>query len=395
MNKFIVFSATFFAFAQLSIASSLQQNSIDCSNLGLLVTSSSESNINMVFSPYSGIDILSQIWTVYSTDGDFIMTSVNESMNTYLGNNISLSDSVEVCLEVTDIYEESCEVCDTLFYNGPINEWISINSLDLLYQIDCDSLEVFIEFESENEIIMGSNATDFEGLFLYNWLITDNNGNSLSTNSNVDLSESEIDTIVSCLNTTDEYAQNCELCEVLVWDGNNWSIYIAPEEPILIVENVEHVDTTEYSESVNVLIDITNNDSEDFVDEIILNFRSYSVEEEAYSDSIYNFSVNANEIYSGESYSMSIDIAVTPQSFQYSGDNLVVIWPSTVSPVPVDTSFTLIYIREDRTSIPVFNNGISDGGEPYFDLFGREFTNWNDIPSGTVFIRKGKKYLKF
>ena len=144
MNKLIVFVVTFFAFAQLTVASSLPQD-IDCSNLELMVTSSSESSLSMVYSPYSGIDIISQNWIAYSTDGDFIVSSINVDLSyIYLGDNISLFDSIEVCLEVTDINQESCEVCDTLFYNGPINEWISINSPDINYEINCDSVDVFI-----------------------------------------------------------------------------------------------------------------------------------------------------------------------------------------------------------------------------------------------------------
>ena len=293
MNKLIVFVVTFFAFAQLTVASSLPQD-IDCSNLELMVTSSSESSLSMVYSPYSGIDIISQNWIAYSTDGDFIVSSINVDLsNIYLGDNISLFDSIEVCLEVTDINQESCEVCDTLFYNGPINEWISINSPDINYEINCDSVDVFIFSESETQVLMGSNVYDFEGSLSYYWVISDNNGNSLSANSIVDLSESETDTIVSCLTTIDEYNENCQICETLAWDGYNWSIFEGADEPILSVESVMHTDTAEYGSSFPVFLNLVNNDDVVFEEDIILNFFAYSEQQMELPDTA-SFTIDLN-----------------------------------------------------------------------------------------------------
>ena len=397
MNKLIVFVATFFAFAQLMVASSLPQD-IDCSNLQLMVTSSSESSLNMVYNPYSGIDIISQNWIAYSTDGDFIVSSINVDLsNIYLGDNISLFDSIEVCLEVTDINQESCEVCDTLFYNGPINEWISINSPDINYEIDCDSVEVFIFSESENEVLMGSNVYDFEGLLSYYWVISDNNGNSLSANSIVDLSESETDTIVSCLTTIDEYNVNCQICETLAWDGYNWHIFEGADEPILSVESVMHTDTAEYGSSFPVFLNLVNNDDGVLEEDIILNFFAYSEQQMELPDTAsFTIDLNAtNGIGPGESIPLSINIPVNLQTFQYSGDNLVVIWPSVVSPVLTDTSITTIYIKDGPASInPIpIDNSFTQGY--YYDLLGKEYKSWNDIPKGTIYLREGRKYLKF
>ena len=64
---------------------------------------------------------------------------------------------------MTATNSDVCEVCDTLFYNGPINEWISINAENLAIDLDCEDIELNISSSNNYQIVMNSNVNETEG----------------------------------------------------------------------------------------------------------------------------------------------------------------------------------------------------------------------------------------
>ena len=83
------------------------------------------------------------------------------------------------------------------------------------------------------------------------------------------------------------------------------------------------------------------------------------------------------------------------QLYQQVGDNLVVIWPSFVVPVTIDTSTTPLYVIPPITSINDMIPHINKAPSYYiYDVLGRRYDNINNIPTGSMYIRDGKKYIR-
>ena len=83
------------------------------------------------------------------------------------------------------------------------------------------------------------------------------------------------------------------------------------------------------------------------------------------------------------------------QLYQQAGDNLVVIWPSFVIPVTIDTSTTPLYVIPPITSINDMISHINKAPSYYiYDVLGRRYDNINNIPIGSIYIRDGKKYIR-
>ncbi len=84
-----------------------------------------------------------------------------------------------------------------------------------------------------------------------------------------------------------------------------------------------------------------------------------------------------------------------PQLYQQAGDNLVVIWPSFVVPVTIDTSITPLYVIPPTTSINEMIPPSNKAPSYYiYDVLGRRYNNINYIPIGSMYIRDGKKYIR-
>ena len=79
--------------------------------------------------------------------------------------------------------------------------------------------------------------------------------------------------------------------------------------------------------------------------------------------------------------------------YQQSGDNLVVIWPSSVVPLTTDTSITPVFIKETTSKIKDYFIS-KENNAKVVDLLGRDYDSEYDIPRGTIYIKKGKKYIK-
>ncbi len=94
-------------------------------------------------------------------------------------------------------------------------------------------------------------------------------------------------------------------------------------------------------------------------------------------------------------YDLNSPLNVCTQLYQQAGDNLVVIWPSFVVPVTIDTSITPLYVIPPTTSINEMIFPINKAPSYYiYDVLGRRYDNINDIPIGVMYIRDGKKYIK-
>ena len=92
---------------------------------------------------------------------------------------------------------------------------------------------------------------------------------------------------------------------------------------------------------------------------------------------------------------LNIPLNGGPQLYQQAGDNLVVIWPSFVVPVTIDTSITPLYVIPPTTSINEMIPLINKAPSYYiYDILGRRYDNINHISIGSMYIRDGKKYIR-
>jgi hypothetical protein len=194
---------------------------MNCELLGIMITSSTESSINMI----SNTDLcmppslgpFSYVWTGYTTSGEFIEMYSSETLSIYLGDDIYLNDSVVICMELTAANQEGCEVCDTLFYNGAVYEWISINNPDQAVDLDCELIEIEIATQNDDYIEMTSNAFEIDGVLTYTWATNGQYGNTFYFDENT-----LYDTIVSCMSILDQYNETCEVCETFVLTDYGW-----------------------------------------------------------------------------------------------------------------------------------------------------------------------------
>ena len=97
----------------------------------------------------------------------------------------------------------------------------------------------------------------------------------------------------------------------------------------------------------------------------------------------------------GDSIIFEVLINGGAQLYQQAGDNLVVIWPSFVTPISSDTSITPLYVLPPVTSVNELNYPIYEESDNFiYDLLGRRYYNINTLIKGTMYIRDGKKYIK-
>lgn len=294
-----------------NVWSIISDTEMNCENLGITVTSSSESSINMTsnaeFCMDQSLGPFTYSWSAYSTDGDFIVWSSNEYLNTYLDNNISLTDSIDICFGLTAANGDICEVCDTLFYNGPINEWISINAENIAVDLDCEDIELNISSSNDYQIIMNSNANETEGVFVYYWLVYDFFDNIISSSSSIVLDQNmSYDSLNVCISIVDEYDENCDVCETIYWSGESWSmdtndIYDVTDYLYTICDTLEVISEVSTEEwvilSTNLFfLDYLN--SNNLLDEISFNWESWGNDLVSESSSnIIFYAPNSEEDY--------------------------------------------------------------------------------------------------
>ncbi|MDB2368824.1 hypothetical protein N9V43_00920 [Flavobacteriales bacterium] len=157
------------------------------------------------------------------------------------------------------------------------------------------------------------------------------------------------------------------------------------------VEGVIHADTISYGSQLYLDYWIVNKDTVPFSSEIDIRMGVASVGEPI---QITVSLVSLNEsIAAGDSIPFNSVLSVTPQLFQQSGDNLVVIWPSSAAPILADTSYTSIYIKETTALIPDYDS-LQGESSKITDLLGREYPSIHSIPNGTIFLKNGKRFIK-
>lgn len=247
----------------------------------------------------------------------------------------------------------------------------SVNYFLVNTDFNCEALEIQTYANSQYYFIAETNANQLVGLtsplsfywFAFNQdLVFNNNGSAapevLNDNTN--------DTIDICLFVEDNIGNNCYLCDSLAWNGSQWE------------EINSNLTTYNFESAINITMGIVPvGDPLENLIEIPL--ETYYPQEESFlpGDSIF--------------YSSMIDIAV--QNFQQAGDNLVVIWPSTIAPHAPDTSFTQIYVLEDTANIDIVNNPNDIKEGKVYDLYGREYSSISKVPYNNIFIHNKKKYL--
>ena len=124
---------------------------------------------------------------------------------------------------------------------------------------------------------------------------------------------------------------------------------------IVSVEGVSHADKVQYAAtfSLNFWFVNTGNTSL-FMDSITANISISPVSVAPPNWQILTFTQNIPQGIFAPGDSISILNTVLnggPQLYQQAGDNIVVIWPSFVTPVTIDTSFTPLYVLPNPSSI--------------------------------------------
>ena len=165
------------------------------------------------------------------------------------------------------------------------------------------------------------------------------------------------------------------------------------------VEGVWHADSVQYAAPFSLGFWFVNTGNTSLLDSVITaNIAISPVNAATQNWQILTFTQNIPQgvFAPGDSlYMLNNPLNGGPQLYQQAGDNLVVIWPSFVVPVTIDTSITPLYVIPPITSINEMIPPINKAPSYYiYDVLGRRYDNINDIPIGVIYIRDGKKYIR-
>jgi len=168
---------------------------------------------------------------------------------------------------------------------------------------------------------------------------------------------------------------------------------------VVSVEGVWHADTVQYAAPFSLGFWFINTGNTSILDSVITaNIVIAPVNAAPQNWQILTFTQNIPQgvFEPGDSlYMLNTPLNGGVQLYQQAGDNLVVIWPSFVVPVTIDTSITALYVIPPITSINEMIPPINKAPSYYiYDVLGRRYDNINDIPIGVMYIRDGKKYIK-
>ena len=168
---------------------------------------------------------------------------------------------------------------------------------------------------------------------------------------------------------------------------------------VVSVEGVWHADTVQYAAPFSLGFWFVNTGNTSILDSVITaNIVISPVNAAPQNWQILTFTQNIPQgiFAAGDSlYMLNNPLNGGPQLYQQAGDNLVVIWPSFVVPVTIDTSITPLYVIPTTTSInemiPPFD---TDSSFYIYDILGRRYDNIKHISIGSMYIRDGKKYIR-
>ena len=165
------------------------------------------------------------------------------------------------------------------------------------------------------------------------------------------------------------------------------------------VEGVWHADSVQYAAPFSLGFWFVNTGNTSLLDSVITaNIAISPVNAATQNWQILTFTQNIPQgvFAPGDSlYMLNNPLNGGPQLYQQAGDNLVVIWPSFVVPVTIDTSITPLYVIPPTTSINEMIPPINKAPSYYiYDVLGRRYDNINHISIGSMYIRDGKKYIR-
>ena len=168
---------------------------------------------------------------------------------------------------------------------------------------------------------------------------------------------------------------------------------------VVSVEGVWHADTVQYVAPFSLGFWFVNTGNTPILDSVITaNIVITPVNAAPQNWQILTFTENIPQgvFAPGDSlYIFNNPINGGSQLYQQAGGNLVVIWPSFVVPVTIDTSITPLYVIPPITSINEMIHPINKATSYYiYDVLGRRYDNLNHIPTGSMYIRGGKKYIR-
>ena len=170
---------------------------------------------------------------------------------------------------------------------------------------------------------------------------------------------------------------------------------------VVSVEGVWHADTVQYAAPFSLGFWFVNIGNTSIIDSVITaNIVIAPVNTSPQNWQILTFIQNIPQGIFAPGDSIFILDLNTPliggtQLYQQAGDNLVVIWPSFVVPATTDTSITPLYVIPPITSINEMIPLINKAPSYYiYDILGRRYDNINNIPTGSIYIRDGKKYIR-
>ena len=117
-----------------------------------------------------------------------------------------------------------------------------------------------------------------------------------------------------------------------------------------------------------------------------------------FSGHLFNGTIPNQVLLPGDSLVWQFNFPITGgvNLYQQAGDHTVIIWPSFVTPVSIDTSTTPLYVLPQITSIfEDIELDINDTNNMFYDMLGRKINNIISLPSGSMyFSRNGKRYIK-
>ena len=168
---------------------------------------------------------------------------------------------------------------------------------------------------------------------------------------------------------------------------------------VVSVEGVWHADTVQYAAPFSLGFWLVNTgDTSIFASFVTANIVITPVNSapQNWQGLTFPQSVPQGVFAPGDSlYMLNNPLNGGPQLYQQAGDNLVVIWPSFVVPVTIDTSITPLYVIPPTTSINEMIPNFDKASSYYiYDVLGRRYDNIKHISIGSMYIRDGRKYIR-
>ena len=117
-----------------------------------------------------------------------------------------------------------------------------------------------------------------------------------------------------------------------------------------------------------------------------------------FSGHLFNGTIPNQVLLPGDSLVWQFNFPITGgvNLYQQAGGHTVIIWPSFVTPVTIDTSTTPLYVLPQITSIfEDIELDINDTNNMFYDMLGRKIDNIINLTSGTMYFSgNGKRYIK-